>query len=318
MKYALGTLGVALAIALGGIYYEYRGDLSAARAQLLAGSQIAQTRCGPIEYAAAGSGPAVLLIHGAGGGYSQVAAFSQLLQAAGFKAIAMSRFGYLRTPMPEDASAPAQADAHACLLDALGVGKAAAFGASAGAPSAMQFCIRHAQRCSALVLLVPAAYVPGRDAITAPPSPFWQAVIGYVLNSDFVIWAVTRLRPEILIETALATPLEVFRAASSAEQQRALDMARDIFPVSIRGQGLGNDGVVCSSLPRYDLEHIAVPTLAISGEDDLYGTLANARYTAEHVPGARLVTYPTGGHAWLDHDADVQREIVTFLRGSGG
>ena len=46
--------------------------------------------------------------------------------------IAMSRFGYLRTPMPADASPEAQADAHVCLLDALGIGKTAAMGGSAG------------------------------------------------------------------------------------------------------------------------------------------------------------------------------------------
>jgi len=46
--------------------------------------------------------------------------------------------GYLRTPMPADASAAAQADAHACLLDALGIRRAAVMGGSAGAPSALQ------------------------------------------------------------------------------------------------------------------------------------------------------------------------------------
>ena len=34
---------------------------------------------------------------------------------------APSRFGYLRTPLPSDASPAAQADAHSCLLDALGL-----------------------------------------------------------------------------------------------------------------------------------------------------------------------------------------------------
>jgi membrane protease YdiL (CAAX protease family) len=41
---------------------------------------------------------------------------------------------YLGTPMPADASAAAQADAHVCLLDALGIAKAAVMGGSAGAP----------------------------------------------------------------------------------------------------------------------------------------------------------------------------------------
>jgi len=43
----------------------------------------------------------LLAIHGSGGGYDQ-----------GIRVIAMSRFGYLRTPMHTDASAAAQADAH--------------------------------------------------------------------------------------------------------------------------------------------------------------------------------------------------------------
>jgi pimeloyl-ACP methyl ester carboxylesterase len=57
--------------------------------------------------------------------------------------IAMSRFGHLRTPMPADASALAQAEAHVCLLDALGIPRAAVMGGSAGAPSALQMAIRH-------------------------------------------------------------------------------------------------------------------------------------------------------------------------------
>jgi len=50
------------------------------------------------------------------------------------RVIAMSRFGYLRTPRPADASPEAQADAHICLLDALGITKAVVMGVSAGGP----------------------------------------------------------------------------------------------------------------------------------------------------------------------------------------
>lgn len=59
--------------------------------------------------------------------------------------------------MPPDASPAAQADAHACLLDALGIRQAAVLGASAGAPSAMQMAISHPERVSALILMVPLA-----------------------------------------------------------------------------------------------------------------------------------------------------------------
>ena len=305
-----------LILAGGLVYVQYRSDLSTARRELLAGSQIASTACGPIEYAVAGSGPAVLVIHGAGGGYSQASEFSQSLAAAGFKAIAMSRFGYLRTPLPAHASPAAQADAHACLLDALGIRTAAAFGVSAGAPSALQYCLRHQARCIALVLLVPAISVPGRDVgETTPPSPFWQFVFDYVLRSDFVIWGVTRLWPEMLVETVLATPLDQFRNADPAERQRGLRLIRDIFPVSLKADGLRNDALVTTPSPARHLERITAPTLAISAKDDLYGTYVGAKYAAEQIPGARLVSYPTGGHSWLGHDAEVREALVSFLRG---
>jgi pimeloyl-ACP methyl ester carboxylesterase len=312
-----GTLLTLLVVAGGWIYVQYRSDLSTARRELQTGSQIAHTACGPVEYAVVGSGPAVLVIHGAGGGYSQVAAISEFLAASGFKTIAMSRFGYLRTPLPKDASPAAQADAHACLLDALGVSKAATLGLSAGAPSAVQYCLRHPARCWALVLLVPAIAVPGRDAAdTTPPSPFWQFVFDYVLRSDFMIWAVTRLWPEMLVETVLATPLEQFRRASRAERQRGLRVIRDIFPVTLKADGLRNDARVTTTTPVRNLERITAPALAISAKDDLYSTDVGAKYAAERIPRARLVLFPTGGHAWLGHDAEVRDELVTFLRGA--
>ncbi|HET9832165.1 MAG TPA: hypothetical protein VFP91_10660, partial [Vicinamibacterales bacterium] len=78
--------------------------------------------------------------------------------------------------------------------------------------------------------------------------------------------------------------------------------------------GLLNDAAVISSLRRYDLERISVPTLAISVADDLYGTFDGARYTAEHVPRARFISYPTGGHLCVGHQDEVASEIAAFLR----
>src|SRR3982751_2686389 len=150
--------GAVVAIVL--VFIAYQRDINAARERAANGSEIAQTPCGPIEYASLGSGPALLIVHGAGGGFDQAIGMAAPLVASGLRVVLMSRFGYLRTPLPADASPAAQADAHACLLDALKIERAAVLGASAGAPSALQFALRHAARCTALVLLVPAAYVP--------------------------------------------------------------------------------------------------------------------------------------------------------------
>ena len=96
------------------------------------------TGCGPIEFQATGQGVPLLIIHGSGGGHDQGMAWARPLAQDGVRVIAMSRFGYLRTPRPADASPEAQADAHVCLMDALGIQRAAVMGVSAGGPSAMQ------------------------------------------------------------------------------------------------------------------------------------------------------------------------------------
>jgi len=62
------------------------------------------------------------------------------------------------------------------------------------------------------------------------------------------------------------------------------------------------------------LETIRVPTLAMSLEDDRFDTIAAARHIAATVPNAKLVTWPTGGHIWIGHDADVTAAIDGFVR----
>src|SRR4030095_10294981 len=103
----------ALATLAGGVIWiagAYERDVGAARQRVSIGSVVVQTRCGPIEYAERGKELPVLVVHGAGGGFDQGLLLGSQLMDHGYRVIAMSRFGYLRTPMPADASAEAQAD----------------------------------------------------------------------------------------------------------------------------------------------------------------------------------------------------------------
>ena len=312
--WSIATLLLAAAALGAGVWSSYRDAIVRARERSTSGSLIAQTPCGPIEYSVAGSGPPVLSIHGAGGGFDQGLDIGRPFVESGFRVIAPSRFGYLRTPVPAEASAAAQADAHACLLDALDVPRAVVIGVSAGAPSAMQLALRHPERTAALVLVVPAAYVPrpgGAPSLATPPRT--PAIFETALRFDFLFWAATRAAPETMQRSVLATPPDVLRAASADEKARVAEILEHLLPVSSRRLGLSNDAAVVSRLPRYELEKIAAPTLVISVEDDLYGTFEPARYTAEHVPGARFVGYPTGGHLWVGHHREVTAEITEFL-----
>lgn len=310
---ALGLAGALAALLWSG----YAQDIRRARARVASGSEIALTRCGPIEYARIGQGPAVLFVHGAGGGFDQGLDMARELARHGLQVVLMSRFGYLRTPLPADASPEAQADAHACLLDALGIGSAAVVGASAGAPSSLQFALRHPRRTRALVLLVPATWEPSRGTGAAAPAatPF---VFDTALRSDFLFWAATRVARETLIESVLATPPQLVRQAAPAERQRVEALLANILPVSARRLGLLNDARVVSALARYPLQRIAAPTLLVSVRDDGFGTWASARYTASQIPGARFVGWERGGHVWVGHHEEMMSLLHEFLAAAPG
>jgi len=314
-KRNLGLSAIALAATTAAASYGlYRRDLAAARTRLAGASALAATPCGPIEYASVGEGPPILLVHGAGGGFDQGLAIGAPLVARGHRVVAVSRFGYLRTPLPADASAAAQADAHACLLDALGLERAAVVGVSAGAPSALQLAVRHPGRVSALVLMVPAAFVPRSDGaapVRTPPGT--MQLFDTALRSDFLFWAIRRAAPNLMIRGLLGTPPELVARAPRAERERLDAMLDQILPVSERRVGLLNDAVVTTHLERYPLERITAPTLTISAADCLYGTYDAARYTAEQIPGARLIGYPEGGHLLVGRMAGVASSIAEFL-----
>jgi 2-hydroxy-6-oxonona-2,4-dienedioate hydrolase len=178
----------------------------------------------------------------------------------------------------------------------------------------MQFALRHPDRIRALVLLVPAAYAPrpgNAPSLTTPPGT--ELLFDTVLRSDFLFWMATRVSRDTVTRAILATPPVVVATASAAERARVAEMLGHILPVSPRRLGLINDAKAIIALQRYDLERIATPTLVLSMQDDLFGTYQAARYTAEHIPDARFVGYPAGGHLWVGHQQDVVNEIAIFL-----
>jgi pimeloyl-ACP methyl ester carboxylesterase len=311
----LAIVAVALLTAAFVIRSRFERDLALAEERSAQGSVIVNTRCGPIEVQEAGTGIPLLMIHGSGGGHDQGMDWARPLTQHGIRVIAMSRFGYLRTPRPADASPEAQADAHVCLLDALGIAKAAVMGVSAGGASALQAAIRHPDRVSALVLVVPIAWKPGDMADSAPPvSDAKDEWLLRLLGSDFLYWSGIQLARDQVFRHVLATPPELIHAASAQEQARVNAMAERVLPVSLRALGLRDDTRLGKGLRPAALETIRVPTLAISARDDGFGTYAGAEYTASRVPGAKFIGYDSGGHLLVGRDEAVRAAIVEWLR----
>ena len=311
---SLAFTGVLLLTGAGLVWGRFDADLDAARIRAAAGSRVIDTPCGAIEYQEAGAGVPLLAVHGSGGGFDQGMAFAAPLATKGGRVIAPSRFGYLRTPMPEDASAEAQADAFACLLDALKIDKAAVMGGSAGALSALHMAIRHPDRVSALVLLVPLAWKPPTEADSAEPmAPWIEAAMMSVIGSDFLFWSAQHLARGQLIGTVLATPPELLETASAEERARIDAMVDNILPVSARAAGLRSDTAASKTMTEAALEQVTAPTLIISARDDRYGTYAAAEYTASRIAGARFLGFDTGGHTWVRHNGDVMAAILDVL-----
>ena len=310
----LGVIVASLVAAALVIRSRFERDLTVAAERAAQASAVVTTRCGPIEVQQAGEGLPLLMIHGSGGGHDQGMAWARPLVQQGVRVIAMSRFGYLRTPRPADASPEAQADAHVCLLDALGISKAAVMGVSAGGPSAMQTAIRHPNRVSALVLVVPIAWKPGTVADSAPLlSDGMDALLLRLLGSDFLFWAALHVARDPLIRHVLATPPEQVAAASEQERVRVNDLADRILPVSRRAAGLRDDTRLGKRLGPYALENIRVPTLVVSARDDGFGTYAAAQYSASRIAGAKFIGLDQGGHLLVGHDAEVRAEIARLL-----
>ena len=307
---ALLTLGAAAALV---VFIAFRSDLARARAALWTHeARTVDTAHGAVEYAEMGDGPVVLSIHGTGGGYDQGLALARPLAAAGYRIVAPSRFGYLGTPIPSDSGAPAQADAFADLLDTLGIDRAIVIGTSAGAITALHFAARHPDRTVALIPLVP-AYYPPTGAVPEPWSPLKRRAVTAALRSDFLFWAGLKAAPLALGEAILATDRRLLGAIEGAERERVGAILRDILPISARADGLILDTANTARPAAVDLVRITAPTLAISAEDDRYGTADSARLIAAGIPGAELLILPDGGHVFAGRNDEVTARMLVFL-----
>jgi pimeloyl-ACP methyl ester carboxylesterase len=307
----LGIAGTA-AVTVAARYFR---EIRTARQRLDSlGSQVIETDCGPIEYARIGEGYPLLVVHGALGGFDQGLWVTQSFDVPDYQIISVSRFGYLRSPVPAGANLDLQADAFAGLLDALGIRQTAVFGISAGSTSAIRFVARYPERVSALVLLCPDA--PGKVYMTMPP----RFVLDRLLRSDFVYWALVTYFGKSM-QQAMGLVPRGFVLTPEYEALVRNFQASDL-PVSRRMDGLIYESydllpeffASVSATSPYPLGKIETPVLVIQALDDPIALPENVRALANQLPNARLFSVPEGGHFLFGHTDEVKSEIIQFLR----
>jgi pimeloyl-ACP methyl ester carboxylesterase len=298
------TLSGAAAAAVAG----YRHHVRPHRERLASvASSAIDSPFGRVEYAEAGVGPPVLLVHGVLGGCDFGVDAGRVMVPSGHRIIAPSRFGFLGSPMPADPTAPAQADAFAALLDHLGLQKVSVLGFSAGSTSSLELALRHPERVSRLVLISPNA--PHSEPVPAPPR-----ALAPVIFTDPVFWLMRRLAPARL-DVMAGTP-EGF-TPTPREKAELVAIIDSLFPVGPRATGTIYDAYLGNpSVARCAVERIAVPTLVVAAEDDTLAPYPDTRAMAERIPGARLVTVRRGGHVLTHLDAAAMGAVEQFLAGS--
>jgi pimeloyl-ACP methyl ester carboxylesterase len=297
-------------------------------AALDAGSKIVQTSAGPVEYVEHGSGPAVLVCHGAPGGYDQAALIGDALAKDGFRVIAPSRPGFLRTPLTTGLLFEDQADALAALLDSLGVKKASVLGFSTGAQVAVDFALRHPDRTDALVLLSPVTMPYERYAPNEPRQLLSDAAL-FKTTGDMGAWFFVKQAkrdPRWLLDGVFATDttlddqdrgkLADFVLQDPAQLAFFQNLVGTQAPLSPRESGARNDLILVRALAPVAYEKILAPTLVVNGSADAAAKWDDLKPLTDKLPSARIFTVKGAGQlVWFGPNAAAAQEVINdFLK----
>jgi pimeloyl-ACP methyl ester carboxylesterase len=264
-------------------------------------SRVYRTAVGPVEAAIFGEGPAVMVVHGAAGGYDQGSVKSE--EFTGIQYISVSRPGYLRTPLSTGETMEEQADAMAALMDELGIEKAAFIGTSTGGLVSIYFALKYPERCWALVLL---------SSVNAPLYLQLNTLKGLspLMKTDFLPWML--MHPETLL---LMRPNLRKQVGHDPEKLEIIEqLIKTAYPTSMRLSGMVNDATQIENLRPIPLEDIHVPTLVIHGDADQVVPFSQGVESARRIPNAQFLPVSGGTHYCALTHLDLTRPaIMQFL-----
>jgi pimeloyl-ACP methyl ester carboxylesterase len=289
-------------------YPKYSREMKVARERLEAESEILNTDQGDIEYTVKGEGIPVLMVHGAGGGYDQGLWASKLYLGGGYKFISISRYGYLRSPIPKDPSIKTQAALYNVLLDRLNIKKVIVVGISAGGPSATQFANDYPGKTSALILL---SAVSETEAPGDKPA-FYVKIIHLIQQSDYAYWVFTEFMQSTILNL-MGIPPGVYQTFTPAQKEMAQEMLDIMHPMTPRYKGTINDGKMIQR-EEVSAHHLSAPTLIIHAEDDALVSYHHAENAHKRIEQSKLIILNTGGHAMISRMDEIRQYVKEFLK----
>lgn len=251
-----------------------------------------ETSFGKMTYIDKGSGEAVLICHGICGGYDQ--AYDTLKDRIDdYRIIAPSRFGYIGTDMPDNATVKDQAKAYKELLDNLGIDKVYVLATSAGGSTAIRFAIDYPERTKGLILYcstMPASVKP--DSYTKYVGPPKQ------ICSSFIMW--------------LISPL--FEPIMGMENSTI----NEILPINQKVEGIVFDAKIVNpdmdrNFDEYDIENLKVATIVFNAKDDKLALYSRTKAAVKRFPNCTFISFESGGHLMKGNQDKINSELDKFI-----
>jgi pimeloyl-ACP methyl ester carboxylesterase len=230
---------------------------------------------------------------------------SQFLTKNRFKAIRVSRPGYLGTPLNlADPSIDHEGDLLAEILDAVGVERAGVLAYSGGGPSAYRLAVRHPDRVSAIVAI---AAVSSR--YVAPEPTATDRLLFGTRAGQRLLGFLARRAPGQVIGEALASEgsirgeeLKTATAGVMADpEQRATVLALSTTTAwrGSRKAGWDNDLKNFGAIDSLELDRVHCPVLLIHGDADTDVTIDYSHTAHSARPDSTLVAMKRGTHLAL-------------------
>lgn len=273
-----------------------------------------KTALGVVEYVEIGDGPIVVALHGAMGGYDQSLILAQTIGNSGYRYIAMSRPGYLGTPISSGKSPEQQGDLIAALLDTLGIVHAGVIAVSGGGPSAVQFGLRHTNRCKGLVLVSTCA-----DKVDTP-IPFSFKVMKFLARWPWFVKQFRKKAEKDLTAVAKRSIRDPEILARTINDADTWPLFSTMLLSTFNRMGQRIDGterdIEITRTATYPLENLDVPVLIVHGtQDQLVQFEVHAKMYEARVPNAELLAVDGGEHvAIFTHRNMVREKVFEFMQ----
>jgi pimeloyl-ACP methyl ester carboxylesterase len=273
-----------------------------------------RTSHGDVEFVTWGTGPTVLSLHGAMGGYDQGVVLARTVASQRFHFVSISRPGYLGTPLASGCTPVAQADLCAEVLDNLGIGRAAVMAISGGGPTALQFALKYGAQCRGLVMISACS-----DRLTEPVPRRWHMMklIARIPGATASMGQRMAKDPEKAAARMIPDPVLRRRVLEDTETGPLLMSFQTALLARMSSRILGSDNDIRQTRApemSYPLERIQVPTLVVHGTSDSAVPFAQAKALASRVSGAELLAIEGGEHASIfTHRVEVKARVDAFL-----